>query len=242
MLKIGDTYRSFRITKFLPLDELQSTLLEAEHVPTGATLIHIANNDPENFFCLSFQTLPSSSNGVAHILEHIVLCGSKKFPIKDPFFSMTRRSLNTYMNALTGQDFTCYPASSQVEKDFYNLLEVYLDAVFEPELKKMSFMQEGHRLGLSDPANPNSPLQFDGIVYNEMKGSLSSPESRLWESVLKHLTPDLPYAVNSGGDPKEITNLTYEELKQFHKTFYHPSRCIFFLRESSSRKAYRFLT
>ncbi len=220
-MRPGDTYKSFLITKSLPLDELQSTLIEAVHEPTGAKIMHIANDDPENVFCLSFQTLPSSSNGVPHILEHIVLCGSKKFPIKDPFFSMTRRSLNTYMNALTGQDFTCYPASSQVEKDFYNLLEVYLDAVFHPELKKMSFLQEGHRLEAS-------PLQFQGVVYNEMKGALSSPESRLWEALLKHLTPDLPYAVNSGGNPKEIPNLTYEELKEFHKTFYHPSRCIFF--------------
>lgn len=224
----GQTYRSFRITKYLPLDELKSTLIEAVHEPSGAIIMHIANGDPENLFCLSFQTLPSSSNGVAHILEHTVLCGSKKFPIKDPFFSMTRRSLNTYMNALTGQDFTCYPASSQVEKDFYNLLDVYLDAVFHPELKKMSFLQEGHRLEFAEPKNPKSPLQFQGVVYNEMKGALSSPESRLWEAVMKHLTPDLPYSVNSGGNPKEIPNLTYEELKQFHETFYHPSRCIFF--------------
>lgn len=220
-MKPGDTYKTFLITKSLALDELQSTLIEAVHEPTGAKIMHIANEDPENVFCLSFQTLPSSSNGVPHILEHIVLCGSKKFPIKDPFFSMTRRSLNTYMNALTGQDFTCYPASSQVEKDFYNLLEVYLDAVFHPELKKMSFLQEGHRL-------ETNPLQYQGVVYNEMKGALSSPESRLWEALLKHLTPDLPYAVNSGGNPKEIPNLTYEELKEFHKTFYHPSRCLFF--------------
>ena len=98
--------------------------------------MHIGNDDPENLFCLSFQTLPDSSNGVAHILEHTVLCGSKKFPVKDPFFAMTRRSLNTYMNALTGQDFTCYPAASQVPQDFYNLLEVYLDAVFKPNLKR----------------------------------------------------------------------------------------------------------
>lgn len=216
--------KSFRITKTLPLTELQSTLVEAVHEPTGARIMHIQNNDPENLFCLSFQTLPSSSNGVAHILEHTVLCGSKKFPIKDPFFSMTRRSLNTYMNALTGQDFTCYPASSQVEKDFYNLLEVYLDAVFHPELKKMSFLQEGHRLEFTE----NKTLQFQGVVYNEMKGSLSSPEPRLWEAMMKYLTPSLPYAVNSGGDPKEIPNLSYEELKNFHHTYYHPSRCIFF--------------
>lgn len=223
-----ETYRSFRFTKYLPLNELQSTLIEAVHEPTGARIMHIANQDPENLFSLSFQTLPSSSNGVAHILEHTVLCGSDKFPVKDPFFAMTRRSLNTYMNALTGQDFTCYPASSQVEKDFYNLLEVYLDAVFHPELKKMSFLQEGHRLEFTEPKNPKSPLQFQGVVYNEMKGSLSSAENRLWEAIMKHLTPDLPYAKNSGGDPKEIPSLTYEELKAFHATFYHPSRCLFF--------------
>ncbi len=223
-MRVGSTYRSFKGTKNIPLKELQSTLVEAVHEPTGASVMHIANSDPENLFCLSFQTLPSSSNGVAHILEHIVLCGSKKFPIKDPFFSMTRRSLNTYMNALTGQDFTCYPASSQVEKDFYNLLEVYLDAVFHPELKLMSFLQEGHRLELID----QKKLAFQGVVYNEMKGVLSSPEPRLWECVLKHLTPDLPYAVNSGGNPRDIPNLTYDELKNFHRTYYHPSRCIFF--------------
>ena len=188
----GKTYKSFALTKYLPLEELQCALVEAVHEPTGARIIHIANDDPENLFCLSFQTLPSSSNGVAHILEHTVLCGSKKYPIKDPFFSMTRRSLNTYMNALTGQDFTCYPASSQVEKDFYNLLEVYLDAVFHPELKKKSFLQEGHRLEFAEPKNPKSPLLFQGVVYNEMKGALSSSESRLWEEMMKHLTHDLP--------------------------------------------------
>jgi len=225
---VGQTYKDFVVTKYLPLDELQSTLIELVHEPTGARVVHIANADPENLFCLSFQTLPDSSNGVAHILEHTVLCGSKKFPVKDPFFAMTRRSLNTYMNALTGQDFTCYPASSQVEKDFYNLLEVYLDAVFHPELKHLSFLQEGHRLEFADRKNLNGPLRFQGVVYNEMKGAMSSIESRLWESLAKHLTPDLPYAHNSGGDPKEIPSLTYEGLVDFHRNFYHPSRCLFF--------------
>lgn len=225
---VGQTYKDFVVTKYLPLDELQSSLIELVHEPTGARVIHIANEDPENLFCLSFQTLPDTSNGVAHILEHTVLCGSKKFPVKDPFFAMTRRSLNTYMNALTGQDFTCYPASSQVEKDFYNLLEVYLDAVFHPELKHLSFLQEGHRLEFTDRKNPNSPLQFQGVVYNEMKGAMSSIESRLWEALSKHLTPDLPYAHNSGGDPKVIPTLTYDGLIDFHQNFYHPSRCLFF--------------
>src|SRR5579872_6320984 len=171
---VGHTYRDFVITKYLPLEELQSTLVELVHEPSGAKVMQIANRDPENLFCLSFQTLPYSSNGIAHILEHTVLCGSEKFPVKDPFFAMTRRSLNTFMNAFTGQDFTCYPASSQVEKDFYNLLEVYLDATFHPELKRMSFLQEAHRLVFTE----HKTLQFQGVVYNEMKGSLSSPESR----------------------------------------------------------------
>lgn len=219
---------SFQKTKEVYLEEIKSTLVELTHIPTGARVIHIANDDPENLFCLSFQTIPSKSDGVAHILEHTVLCGSKKFPIKDPFFSMTRRSLNTYMNALTGQDFTCYPASSQIEKDFYNLLEVYLDAAFHPELKKLSFYQEGHRLEFKEPQNPESELTYQGVVYNEMKGALSSPDARLWEALSKHLTPDLTYALNSGGDPKVIPELTYEELKSFHESYYHPSRCIFF--------------
>lgn len=220
---VGQTYKGFVITKYLPLKELQSALIELVHESTGARVMHIANDDPENLFCLSLQTLPSSSNGVAHILEHTVLCGSKKYPVKDPFFAMTRRSLNTYMNALTGQDFTCYPASSQVEKDFYNLLEVYFDSVFNPELKKLSFLQEGHRFEFVA-----DKLQIQGVVYNEMKGAMSTIDSRLWEALAKRILPDLPYGYNSGGSPKEIPNLTYEELIDFHREFYHPSRCLFF--------------
>ncbi len=220
---VGQAYKDYRITKYLPLDELQSTLIELVHEPSGARIMQIANDDPENLFCLSFQTLPYNSNGIAHILEHTVLCGSEKFPVKDPFFAMTRRSLNTYMNALTGQDFTCYPASSQVEKDFYNLLEVYLDSVFHPQLKVFSFLQEGHRLEFS-----GKNLEIQGVVYNEMKGAMSSLDSRLWEALAKRLIPDLPYAHNSGGNPKEIPTLTYQELVDFHREFYHPSRCLFF--------------
>ncbi len=219
---------SFRLTSKQTIDELQSELIEMVHEPTGAQVIQIANKDPENVFCLSFQTIPESSNGVAHILEHTVLCGSKKFPVKDPFFAMSRRSLNTYLNALTGQDMTCYPGASQVEKDFYNLLDVYIDAVFHPELREVSFLQEGHRLSFTEPGNIESPLQYQGVVYNEMKGSMASPSRRLYAALFKHLMPDLTYAFNSGGEPCDIPSLTLKELKEFHRTFYHPSRCIFF--------------
>lgn len=225
---IGKCYGSFQITQYLPIDSLRCTLIELVHVASGARVMHIAADDPENLFCLSFQTLPSNSNGVAHILEHTVLCGSQKFPVKDPFFAMMRRSLNTFMNAFTGQDFTCYAASSQIEKDFYNLLEVYVDAVFHPQLKKTSFLQEGHRLEFVNPNDLGSPLQFQGIVFNEMKGAMMSSESRLWQAVAQRLFPDLPYAYNSGGDPKEIPSLSYEELVEFHGAFYHPSRCLFY--------------
>jgi len=226
--EVGDKHREFTFTKVVPIDELQMILYELRHEPTGAKVMHLEADDPENLFCFSFQTLPSDSTGVAHILEHTVLCGSKKFPIKDPFFSMSRRSLNTFMNAMTGADVTFYPAASQVEKDFYNLMEVYLDAVFFPELKKFSFLQEGHRLEFKKGDDPTTPLLFKGVVFNEMKGNFSTPESRLWQAIMTALTPNLPYAFNSGGDPKEIPHLTHEELIAFHKTYYHPSHCLFF--------------
>jgi len=225
---VGQVYRGFKLLKIVEITELQCVLRELIHEHTGAYVMHIANDDPENVFCLSFQTLPYSSNGVAHILEHTVLCGSKKFPIKDPFFAMTRRSLNTFMNALTGADFTCYPAASQIPKDFYNILEVYLDAVFHPNLEEMSFLQEGFRLEFSDPNDPTSPLEFKGIVYNEMKGALSGGSSRLLEAFNEAMFPNITYGVNSGGDPKIIPTLTYEQLREFHDIYYHPSRCLFF--------------
>lgn len=225
---VGAEYGDFLLTKSLYIKELQCTLKELLHVPSGAHVMHLDCDDKENLFCLSFKTLPRSSNGAPHILEHTVLCGSRKYPVKDPFFSMTRRSLNTFMNALTGSDFTCYPAASQVENDFYNLLEVYLDAVFHPKLTEFSFLQEGWRLEFASPSDPKTPLEYKGIVYNEMKGSLSSADVRLWHAMIQELTPDLPYAYNSGGDPKMIPKLSYRELIAFHETYYHPSRCLFF--------------
>lgn len=226
--KIDATYRDFRVVKLVPIPEINCILRILEHGPSGAQVMHIENDDPENLFCLSFQTLPESSNGVAHILEHTVLCGSKKFPIKDPFFAMTRRSLNTFMNALTGSDFTCYPAASQIPQDFYNLLEVYIDAVFHPKLSELSFRQEGHRLEFEDTDNPESALVHRGIVFNEMKGVMNSASSRLHEVMYAALFPNLTYGYNSGGDPKDIPHLSYEELIAFHTKFYHPTHCLFF--------------
>ncbi len=226
--KVGQKYHDFEVTHIHEIRELQCQLIELTHLPTGARVMYIGTDDPENMFCLSFQTIPTTSDGVAHILEHTVLCGSKKYPVKDPFFSMQGRSLNTFMNAFTGPDFTCYPAASQVPKDFYNLLEVYIDAVFHPNLLELSFLQEGHRLEFAVPDDPNSPLENKGIVFNEMKGALTSPSSRLNEMISHALFPNLTYGVNSGGDPKGILKLTYEQLCAFHRHFYHPSRCIFF--------------
>lgn len=223
-----EKYGNFRVLNVCDLAEINCTLTELVHEPTGAQVLHLANDDEENLFNLSFRTWPEKSNGVAHILEHTVLCGSEKYPVRDPFFGMSRRSLNTFMNALTGADFTCYPVASQIPKDFYNLLEVYLDAVFKPKLTHLAFLQEGHRLEFLQPQDPNSPLVFKGVVFNEMKGALSSAEARLAEALMKELFPDLTYGVNSGGDPKEILNLSYEELREFHKKFYHPSRCLFY--------------
>lgn len=226
--RVGQRYGSFVLTKVEQIKGLSCTLYELEHELSGAQVMHVASEEQENVFCLSFRTLPESSNGVAHILEHTVLCGSEKYPVRDPFFSMNRRSLNTFMNAMTGSDFTCYPAASQIKKDFYNLLEVYLDAVFKPNLHEQSFLQEGHRLEFENLENSESLLQYKGVVFNEMKGAWASSDARLWRGVKENLFPDLTYGVDSGGDPKEIPNLTHKQLLEFHRTYYHPSRCLFF--------------
>ena len=227
--KVGYKYKNFKVTKNLYIEEIKANLIELEHQKLGTKIVKILNDDEDNLFCISFETYPDSSNGAAHILEHTVLCGSKKFPVKDPFFSMMRRSLATFMNAMTGSDFTCYPASSMVEKDFYNLFDVYVDAVFHPNLNKLSFMQEGHRYEFTSAQDASSPLKIKGIVFNEMKGSMSNPDNILTHKMMSYLTPDLTYAFNSGGDPEVIPTLSYEDLLEFHKKFYHPSRSIFFL-------------
>ncbi len=171
---------SFEHLKTTSIDSLRVSVEEYRHRDTGARHFHLSSADANNAFLVAFPTVPQDSTGVAHILEHTSLCGSEHFPVRDPFFMMTRRSLNTFMNAFTSSDWTAYPFASQNRKDFDNLLQVYLDAVFFPRLEKLDFAQEGHRVEFEDPDNPDSNLVFKGVVYNEMKGAMSSPVTRLW--------------------------------------------------------------
>ena len=186
--------------------------------------IHLASDSEEKVFMVAFRTMPEDSKGVAHILEHTALCGSKKFPVRDPFFMMIRRSLNTFMNAFTSSDWTAYPFATQNKKDFDNLLSVYLDASFFPNLDELDFAQEGHRLEFIEGTDQ---IEIKGVVYNEMKGAMSSVTSQLWHGMSKHLYPTSTYRFNSGGNPKDILDLTHQELLDFHKTHYHPSNAIF---------------
>ena len=209
------------------LESLNITVEEYRHRKTGAVHYHLAADFDENVFLVALRTVPMDSTGVAHILEHTALCGSEKFPVRDPFFLMLRRSLNTFMNAFTSSDWTAYPFASQNRKDFQNLLEVYLDAVFFSKLDPLDFAQEGHRIEFSDPKNPNSELVFKGVVFNEMKGAMSSVPSTLWHTLCKYLYPSTTYHFNSGGDPEYIPDLTYSDLQHFYKHHYHPSNAIF---------------
>lgn len=225
-MKSGDVYRNFFVTSCEEIPEIKSTLLEMEHKSTGASIMMIIHDDDENLFNISFQTCPSKSDGVAHILEHTVLCGSVAYPVKDPFFSMTRRSLNTFMNAFTGPDFTCYPAASQIAEDFYNLFSVYIDSVFHPLLSKNSFLQEGWRLEVVN--REKKLLKFNGVVFNEMKGALMSGEARLSEALNTAIFPDVTYGVNSGGEPKDIVKLNRDTVRDFHEKYYSPGRAFFY--------------
>jgi len=226
----GRRISGYVVKRCAPFHRIDAALVELQHEGTGARHLHIANADKENAFGVTLKTVPGDSTGVAHILEHTVLCGSRRFPVRDPFFSMLKRSLSTFMNAFTAPDATIYPFSTQNRKDFYNLMDVYLDAVFYPRLDVLSFKQEGHRIEIeeatTDPAKMS--LNFKGVVYNEMKGAMSSPDQVMVRSILNALYPDTPYRHNSGGEPSEIPKLTYEALKRFHETHYHPSNAYFY--------------
>ncbi|MDI4497601.1 peptidase M16 [Moraxella nonliquefaciens] len=204
------------------IEALDITVLLCEHIATGAVHYHLACDHDENAFMIGFATQPMTSRGEAHVLEHVVLCGSQKYPVRDPFFSMIKRSLQTFMNAMTASDWTVYPFASQNKNDYFNLLSVYLDAVFFPNINKLDFAQEGIRLELDEQGRP----KYHGIVFNEMKGAMSGEIDQLYYALAPHLYPTTTYHYNSGGDPKEIVKLTYEDLVDFHKAHYHPSNAI----------------
>lgn len=209
------------------IESLNMTVQHFKHKVTGAEHYHLAADDPQNVFMVALRTVPMDSTGVAHILEHTVLCGSEKYPVRDPFFMMIRRSLNTFMNAFTSSDWTAYPFATENRKDFQNLLEVYMDAVFFPNIDPLDFAQEGHRLEFEEMENANSNLMYKGVVFNEMKGAMSSPVSTLWQQFSSELYPTSTYHYNSGGDPKDIPDLTYDQLVEFHRFHYHPSNAVF---------------
>lgn len=229
-LNEGDSINDYRICRVCSLKQISSIFYELEHEKTKARHVHISANDTENTFSVAFKTVPADSTGVAHVLEHTVLCGSRSFPVRDPFFSMLKRSLSTFMNAFTASDWTMYPFSTQNKKDFYNLLDVYLDAAFFPNLDSLSFKQEGHRLEVEPDADEKGTfkLTYKGVVYNEMKGAMSSPSEVLARSLLQALYPSTTYRFNSGGDPAVIPKLTHEQLKAFHRRHYHPSNAFFY--------------
>ena len=208
--------------------ELNSTAYILEHKKSGARLFLLSNDDENKVFSIGFRTPPADSTGVAHILEHSVLCGSEKFPVKDPFVELVKGSLNTFLNAMTYPDKTVYPVASTNEKDFQNLMDVYMDAVLHPNIYKEPkiFLQEGWHYELE---SEEGELKYNGVVYNEMKGAFSSPESVLERYTQKMLFPDTCYGNESGGDPKDIPDLTYEAFLDFHRTYYHPSNSYIYL-------------
>jgi Zn-dependent M16 (insulinase) family peptidase len=225
-LKIGGTVGGFRLELIRELPELRCAGYQFVHVKTGARLIHLYNEDDNNLFSIAFRTPVGDSTGVPHILEHSVLCGSKRFPVKDPFQEMLKGSLQTFLNAMTYPDKTVYPVSSQVEKDFYNLVDVYCDAVLNPLLTENTFYQEGWHYDLEDP---DDAIGIKGIVYNEMKGVFSDFSSHVGRGSISKLFPDTTYYHESGGDPEHIPELTYARFKDFHRRFYHPSNSFIFL-------------
>lgn len=227
--KPGEKLHGFTLLRTKHVPELELTALHLKHDKTGADYLHIARKDSNNVFSIGFKTNPPDDTGVPHILEHTTLCGSEKYPIRDPFFKMLPRTLSNFMNAFTASDHTFYPFATTNAQDFQNLMSVYLDATLHPLLKKTDFTQEGWRIG---PENPraaetdgevkpeDSKLVFKGVVYNEMKGQMSDAGYLFYIRFQDHIFPSIN---NSGGDPQKITDLTYEQLKKFHAEHYHPS-------------------
>lgn len=219
---------AYEIIKQENLTDIHSTGWLLRHRKTGARVMLIENDDENKVFNIAFRTPPKNSTGVAHILEHSVLCGSREFPLKDPFVELVKGSLNTFLNAMTYPDKTCYPVASCNDQDFQNLMHVYLDAVFYPNIyqKEEIFRQEGWSYHLE---SPEGPLTYNGVVYNEMKGAFSSPDEVLEREIMNSLFPDTAYGCESGGNPENIPELSYEEFLDFHRRYYHPSNSYIYL-------------
>ena len=219
---------AYRVVEHKMIEEMQSEGIVLEHKKTKARLFLVSNDDENKVFCIGFRTPPDNDCGLPHILEHSVLCGSDKFPLKDPFVELVKGSLNTFLNAMTYPDKTVYPVASCNDKDFHNLMDVYMDAVLHPNIYKEEkiFRQEGWHCELE---SKDAPLIYNGVVYNEMKGAYSSPESILDSVTQKTLFPDTCYGKDSGGDPVHIPELSYEKFRDFHRTYYHPSNSYIYL-------------
>ena len=215
----------FELQRTEQLPELNTTAHLYRHIKTGAELLSLENNDENKVFGITFRTPPEDSTGVSHIMEHSVLCGSERFPLKEPFVELVKGSLNTFINAFTYPDKTCYPLASQNVQDFYNLIDVYMDAVLHPLLSPYTLDQEGWRYELE---SMDGPLTFKGVVFNEMKGAYSSPDNLLGRASQQAIFPDNTYGVDSGGDPTVIPNLSYEQWQNFHAQYYHPSNARLF--------------
>ncbi|MDE6107441.1 MAG: insulinase family protein [Oscillospiraceae bacterium] len=226
-LTVGQKLHGFTVTRIRQEEELHGALVEMTHDKTGAQLCWLDNGEENKLFSVTFKTLPEDSTGVPHIIEHSVLCGSDKYPVKEPFVDLLKSSMNTFLNAMTSSDFTTYPISSRNKQDYLNLTEVYLDAVFAPALlhDPNIFYQEGHHTEIAEDGTPS----YKGVVFNEMKGAMSGADRRIWQDMATALFPDITYGVNSGGEPTVIPDLTYEMFKDFYKKFYHPSNARFFL-------------
>lgn len=220
--------QAYKVVQEKEVKELKSQGMILEHKKTGARIFLLSNDDDNKVFCIGFRTPPGDSTGVPHILEHSVLCGSRKFPVKDPFVELVKGSLNTFLNAMTYPDKTVYPVASCNEKDFQNLMDVYMDAVLHPNIyqEEKIFMQEGWHYEME---SEETPVTLNGVVYNEMKGAFSSPESLLDRYTRNVLFPDSCYHHESGGAPDAIPSLTYEQFLNFHKKYYHPSNCYIYL-------------
>ncbi|MCM1544105.1 MAG: insulinase family protein, partial [Ruminococcus sp.] len=222
----GTKLCGFTVERVREVKELSGELVEMIHDKTGAQLCWMNNGIENKVFCVGFKTIPQDSTGVFHILEHSVLCGSEKYPVKEPFVDLLKSSMNTFLNAMTYPDKTVYPVASRNEQDFLNLTSVYLDAVFAPALTTNPnvFYQEGIHTELND-GKPS----YKGVVFNEMKGALSSVNDKIEYDMNKLIFPDNCYRFNSGGDPAVIPDLTYEHYAETYRKFYHPSNSRFFL-------------